>query len=414
MATCSSSECSAECADWYMRAMSDERETSSPSISASTELPSMRRDDDVEVGEQARAARTRRCAARPPSLRAGGCAARRSAPARARRRRAGPWPTRACCRTSNTWRASSTLGSATRAPRAGSRVTSLSRLSWCIAWRTRVRETLKTSAIFCSASLVPGIRRRSTMAAVIDSAMRCVMSPGSALLLLRRAAPLRSAAGARAATAGAMRCRRVGERGMGACVADQSVYTFLGRKRRAAPGGEGKTMGKLTTHVLDTAHGCPAAGMRVTFFRIDDGVARELKHVRPRRRRPRRRAAARRRRAPAGPLSPRLRGRRVLRARGAALSRAAVPRRRAARLRHRRAPTSTTTCRCSSAPGRTRPTAAAESGAAAATHHGRLPARLGQPAAALGPRHHRHRLDRRLVLLRRPRLQPDAAGRRRS
>ena len=36
-------------------------------------------------------------------------------------------------------------------------------------------------------------------------------------------------------------------------------------------------MGKLTTHVLDTAHGCPAAGMRVSFFRIDEGVSRELK-----------------------------------------------------------------------------------------------------------------------------------------
>ena len=29
-------------------------------------------------------------------------------------------------------------------------------------------------------------------------------------------------------------------------------------------------MGKLTTHVLDTAHGCPAAGMRVTLLRVDD------------------------------------------------------------------------------------------------------------------------------------------------
>ena len=28
-------------------------------------------------------------------------------------------------------------------------------------------------------------------------------------------------------------------------------------------------MGKLTTHVLDTAHGCPAAGMTVTLYRID-------------------------------------------------------------------------------------------------------------------------------------------------
>jgi 5-hydroxyisourate hydrolase len=35
-------------------------------------------------------------------------------------------------------------------------------------------------------------------------------------------------------------------------------------------------MGNLTTHVLDTAHGCPAAGMHVALFRVDDGVAREL------------------------------------------------------------------------------------------------------------------------------------------
>ena len=40
-------------------------------------------------------------------------------------------------------------------------------------------------------------------------------------------------------------------------------------------------MGKLTTHVLDTAHGCPAAGMRVAFFRIDEksGAPRELKSL---------------------------------------------------------------------------------------------------------------------------------------
>ncbi len=38
-------------------------------------------------------------------------------------------------------------------------------------------------------------------------------------------------------------------------------------------------MGKLTTHVLDTANGCPASGMRVAFFRVDDGVSRELKSL---------------------------------------------------------------------------------------------------------------------------------------
>ena len=32
-------------------------------------------------------------------------------------------------------------------------------------------------------------------------------------------------------------------------------------------------MGKLTTHVLDTANGCPAAGMAVALYRLDTGVA---------------------------------------------------------------------------------------------------------------------------------------------
>ena len=36
-------------------------------------------------------------------------------------------------------------------------------------------------------------------------------------------------------------------------------------------------MGKLTTHVLDTAHGGPAAGMRVVLARLEAGTATELK-----------------------------------------------------------------------------------------------------------------------------------------
>ena len=36
-------------------------------------------------------------------------------------------------------------------------------------------------------------------------------------------------------------------------------------------------MGKLTTHVLDTAHGCPAAGMRVRFTRLENGSAHEIR-----------------------------------------------------------------------------------------------------------------------------------------
>ncbi len=31
-------------------------------------------------------------------------------------------------------------------------------------------------------------------------------------------------------------------------------------------------MGQLTTHILDTAHGRPAAGVRVALFRIGDGA----------------------------------------------------------------------------------------------------------------------------------------------
>lgn len=38
-------------------------------------------------------------------------------------------------------------------------------------------------------------------------------------------------------------------------------------------------MGKLTTHVLDTANGCPAAGMPVLLFRLDRGVPTLLKQI---------------------------------------------------------------------------------------------------------------------------------------
>jgi 5-hydroxyisourate hydrolase len=39
-------------------------------------------------------------------------------------------------------------------------------------------------------------------------------------------------------------------------------------------------MGHLSTHVLDTAHGCPAAGMKVTLQRVEaDGRARTVKAI---------------------------------------------------------------------------------------------------------------------------------------
>lgn len=38
-------------------------------------------------------------------------------------------------------------------------------------------------------------------------------------------------------------------------------------------------MGHLSTHVLDTASGCPAAGMRVTLQRIDAGGVQTVKSI---------------------------------------------------------------------------------------------------------------------------------------
>lgn len=39
-------------------------------------------------------------------------------------------------------------------------------------------------------------------------------------------------------------------------------------------------MGHLSTHVLDTAHGCPAAGMKVTLARVDDsGAAHTVRQI---------------------------------------------------------------------------------------------------------------------------------------
>lgn len=39
-------------------------------------------------------------------------------------------------------------------------------------------------------------------------------------------------------------------------------------------------MGKLTTHVLDTAHGCPASGMQVALLRIDGDAPVRLLQLR--------------------------------------------------------------------------------------------------------------------------------------
>ena len=38
-------------------------------------------------------------------------------------------------------------------------------------------------------------------------------------------------------------------------------------------------MGKLTTHVLDTANGCPAAGMTVALYRLDGAAPTLIKQI---------------------------------------------------------------------------------------------------------------------------------------
>jgi 5-hydroxyisourate hydrolase len=38
-------------------------------------------------------------------------------------------------------------------------------------------------------------------------------------------------------------------------------------------------MGKLTTHVLDTMNGCPAAGMRAALYRVEAGQATLIKQL---------------------------------------------------------------------------------------------------------------------------------------
>jgi 5-hydroxyisourate hydrolase len=55
------------------------------------------------------------------------------------------------------------------------------------------------------------------------------------------------------------------------------VYTLLPAPSKRFP--EDAAMGKLTTHVLDTANGCPAAGMLVTLYSMEGGVAKEIKRI---------------------------------------------------------------------------------------------------------------------------------------
>jgi hypothetical protein len=97
-----------------------------------------------------------------------------------------------------------------------------------------------------------------------------------------------------------------------------------------------RPMGHLSTHVLDTAHGCPAAGMAVTLQRLDGPQAQTIKtlalNADGRADGPLLDAAA----MAAGPLPAAVRGGAVLPRPRRGAARAAVHRHRATRLRHRR------------------------------------------------------------------------------
>ena len=261
-ATCSSCECSAEWADWYISAISERAREQVGQQLRQHLVAEHARQHDVEVGQQPRAAGDVGARHRLRARRAGGARSSAICASVMRAQSCRTIAASSIARTSNTWRASSTLGLATKAPRAGSSVTRRSRLSWLSAWRTSVRETLKMSAIFCSASLVPGISRRSTMAR------------GDRL----DDAPVVLAAGRRrgrtGAPSGAAAVRRVAVRSghgfgrSGRLRVRSSVYTVctghgnqvlhaLPRSPTPCHANQDVPMGHLSTHVLDTDERLP-------------------------------------------------------------------------------------------------------------------------------------------------------------
>ena len=184
---------------------------------------------------------------------------------------------------------------------------------------------------------------------------------------------------------------------------DPAPHAIIVRRQRKAPWDTSRT------HVLDTMNGCPAAGMAVELHRLGAGgglvKAFALNADGRWATGPLLDAAAMARAATGScSRSPRISARaacncRIRRSSTSSSSTSASPTRPA-----------TTTCRCSSAPGRIPPTAAADASGVHAIPYLLDWANLLLRWAHLG---HRDRLDRLVVLLRLPRQQPDPAGRRR-
>ena len=318
-------------------------------------------------------------------------------------------------RTSNTWRASSTLGAATKAPRAG-----LERDQLVAAQLVQRLAHQRARDLEDVGDLLLGELGAGHQAVLddggddrIDDALR-VVSPAAGSARLRRA---RCAAGRAARAGGDAGGSPAVEERLGAscglrCAAKCIHFcTYRKRSRRFRRTAMGKLTHPRARHrqrLPGRRHGGRAARAST------DGT--------------RDRAAGARRSTPtAAPTRPLLEGARIAPGRYRLVFSVAAyfraPRRRSC-------PSRRSSTRCTldfgiADAGRALPRAAAgeplvvldlprqlrRDPRRSVYKNGRLLARLGQPAAALGARHHRHRLDRRLVLLRRPRQQPDPARR---
>ena len=318
IATCSSSECSAECADWYISAISEQRDSRSAQQLGQHLVAQHAREHDVEVGQQPRAARDVGALHRGLLGRAGGarssaiCAVVSSPAARRDHRRL----EHAAHLEHLARLVDARLGDARAARRLERDELVAAQLVQRLAHQ-RARDLEDVGDLLLGelgAGHQPALDDRGGDR--FDDALRsrCRWPPA------RRRAPT-----AAACAGGGMTCSFGAARGIVAAVGDaeracfamQSVYTFARHVKpfsRAPPPSsrepDGQTHHPRARHrqrLPGRRHGgraVPAASRR----RGDARCKRSTLNAR----RPRRRPAARRRRVRAGPLPAGVRGRRVL------------------------------------------------------------------------------------------------------
>lgn len=106
------------------------------------------------------------------------------------------------------------------------------------------------------------------MAVVIDSTIRRVVVSGAGTGAARRPPAQMAFNGLRAA----------GISGFEVLDVYAKVYTLFRRPQAQLPSRK-TPMGHLSTHVLDTANGCPAAGMAVILQRLDGEAVQTLRRL---------------------------------------------------------------------------------------------------------------------------------------